>query len=114
MCQQRKEGTYHDHAHLEWQPQSEIFEEFLVTDFLAATHDRGIRCGLARARYIMDVQTKRVAHTMWEKGRAYTRREYYILLRIGPEDTEFLEAVHEGAVTKELYGVPVQTGLKRF
>ena len=62
----------------------------------------------------MDVQTKRVAHTMWEKGRAYTRREYYVLLRLGPEDAESLEAAHEGAVTKELYSVPVQTGLERF
>lgn len=62
----------------------------------------------------MDVQTKRVADAMWEKGRAYTRREYCVLLRPGPEDTEFLEAMHEGAVAKELNSVPVQTGLERF
>lgn len=62
----------------------------------------------------MDVQAKRVAYAMWEKGRAHTRREYCVLLRLGPEDTEFLEATHEGAVTKELNSVPVQTGLERF
>lgn len=62
----------------------------------------------------MDVQTKRVAYTMWEKSCAYARREYCLLLRLGPEDAEFLEATHESAVTKELYSVPVQTGLERF
>jgi hypothetical protein len=77
-------------------------------------HDRGIWDGLASARYVMDVQAKRVAYAMRKKSRAYTRCEYCTFLGLGPEYAEFLEAMYQNAVAKQLHRVPVQFRLERL
>src|ERR1700730_11587492 len=85
-----------------------------MTEFRAVPHDRWIQGGLTCTGHIVDVQTKRVTDAVREKGRANTGREYCGLLRLGSEDTDFLEATHEYAVAKEMHCVPMQTRLEGF
>jgi antitoxin (DNA-binding transcriptional repressor) of toxin-antitoxin stability system len=85
-----------------------------MTEFRVVPHDRRIRSGLARLGYIVNVQAKRVTDAVREKSGANTGREYCGFLRLGFEDTEFLEATHEYAVAKELNRVPMQTWLDSF
>ena len=63
--------------------------------------------GLACTGYIMNIQYKQVAYAMWEESCAYTRHEYCGFLHLGPEDAEFVEAVCQNTVTKELHHIPV-------
>src|SRR5580693_8070002 len=85
-----------------------------MTEVRAVPHDRWIQSGLTCTGYIVDIQTKRVTDAVREKSRTDTGREYCSLLRIGSEDTEFLEATHEYAMAKELHRVPMQTWLEGF
>jgi hypothetical protein len=84
--------------------------EFCTT----TTRNRRIWCGFASAGHIMDVQPKRVAYAVREERRTHTGRKQCGLIRLSPEDAEFLEASNEYAVTKELHCIPVQTRLEHF
>lgn len=84
--------------------------------------NRVVLLRFAGARYIVHVQTQRVADAMGEEGSADAGCEDRFLgvprtrvrgLR-GLEDTQFLEAAYERTVAKELDGIPVQSRLERL